>query len=617
MKIMVQRLVHLAHRAIVPPLPGLAILIAGVCALPSPAWSGDDREVFFGETHLHTVLSFDSYIFGNRNDPDQAYRYARGEEIKHPAGFAMKLPRPLDFQAVTDHAIYLGMLPAMHDPRQDVAKHPISLEMRKAKTPAERLVAFQKLFPRLNANVADDLVDENIMKSAWSTIIDAAERYNEPGKFTTFIAYEYTSGPENQNLHRNVFFKGSKAPDLPFSRIMSPDPEDLWDWMDGLRADGVDAIAIPHNSNGSNGLMFSEKRFSGEPIDASYSEQRMRNEPIVEVTQVKGDSETHPLLSPNDEWADFETMPYRIGAWVSSNVPGSYVREAYRDGLSLAQQGRGNPYKFGLIGASDTHVGAGAFSEDNYWSKVGVVDATPQLRGSVPMAKPGPNGETYNENFFHTWSASGLAGVWAEENSRDSLFAAMRRKETFATTGPRMKLRFFAGDFDDEIIDRTDMVKRAYDTGVSMGGDLSLGVDQDPAFIVWAMRDPQSASLQRLQMVKGWIDDAGKTHEKVFDIACAGGVEVDEASHRCPENGASVDVASCQWSAPTGDDEMKTLWRDPEYMAGQQSFYYVRVLENPTCRWSSWDAKRAGVPPRPDVDAAIQERAYSSPIWVN
>lgn len=580
--------------------------------------AGDNRDVFFGETHLHTVLSFDSYIFGNRNDPDQAYRYAKGEAIAHPAGFPMKLSRPLDFQAVTDHAIYLGMLPAMHDPRQNVSKHPISLEMRKAKTPGERLIAFQKLFPRLNPGVEDDLVDDTIMQSAWAQIIDAAQRHNDPGTFTTFIAYEYTSGPENQNLHRNVFFSGDQAPRLPFSRIMSSDPEDLWNWMDGLRAEGTDTIAIPHNSNGSNGLMFGERRLSGEPIDQNYSEQRMRNEPIVEVTQVKGDSETHPLLSPNDEWADFEIMPYRIGAWVKSNVPGSYVREAYRDGLSLARQGRGNPYKFGLIGASDTHVGAGAFSEDDYWSKVGVVDASAQLRGSVPMAKAGPNGEKYNENFFQTWGASGLAGVWAEENTRESLFAAFRRKETFATTGPRIKLRFFAGgSYDEAMVATSDMVKQAYARGVPMGGDLSLSTGQSPSFIVWAMRDAESASLQRLQIVKGWINGEGATFEKVYDIACAGGVAVDPATQRCPENGASVNLSTCEWSAPTGDNEMKVLWRDPDYQEGQPSFYYVRVLENPTCRWSTWDAVRAGVPPRPDLQSTIQERAYSSPIWVN
>lgn len=577
-----------------------------------------DRQVFFGETHLHTVLSFDAYIFGNRNGPDEAYRYAKGEAINHPAGFEMKLQTPLDFQAVTDHAIYLGMLPAMHDPKQAVSRHPISLEMRKAKTPTERLGAFQKLFPLLNADREDDLVDEDIMKSAWSKIIDAAEKHNDPGKFTTLIGYEYTSGPEHQNLHRNVFFKGSKVPALPFSRVMSPNPEDLWNWMDDLRAKGIDSLAVPHNSNGSNGLMFETTKYSGGAIDKAYSEQRMRNEPIVEVTQVKGDSETHPALSPNDEWADFETMPFLIGVWEPSKEVGSYVREAYLNGLKLAAEGKGNPYRFGLIGASDTHVGAGAFDEDNYWSKVGLIDSNGKLRGSVPLDTPRADGGEYNQNFFQTWSASGLAAIWAEENARDALFNAMRRKETYATTGPRIRLRFFAGDGLGELdLEDSELVSKAYQKGVPMGGDLLLGDKKTPSFLVWAMRDPSSNSLQRVQVVKGWLDGSGKKYEKVFDVACAGGKAVNAKTQRCPDNEASVDLSSCEPSAKTGADELKTVWRDPEYKAGVSSFYYVRVLENPTCRWSSWDALRAGVEPRSDIAATLQERAYSSPIWVN
>jgi hypothetical protein len=577
-----------------------------------------DRQVFFGETHLHTVLSFDAYIFGNRNGPDEAYRYAKGEAINHPAGFTMKLETPLDFQAVTDHAIYLGMLPAMHDPKQAVSRHPISLDMRKAKTPAERLDAFQKLFPLLNADREDDLLDENIMKSAWAKIIDAAERHNDPGKFTTLIGYEYTSGPENQNLHRNVFFKGSKVPALPFSRMMSPNPEDLWNWMDDLRAKGMDSLAVPHNSNGSNGLMFQTTTYDGAAIDKAYSEQRMRNEPIVEVTQVKGDSETHPALSPNDEWADFETMPFLIGVWEPSKEVGSYVREAYLNGLKLASEGKGNPYRFGLIGASDTHVGAGAFDEDNYWSKVGLIDATGKLRGSVPLDNPRADGGAYNENFFQTWSASGLAAVWAEENTRDAIFNAMRRKETYATTGPRIRLRFFAGQGLDKLdLDDSRLVSKAYKKGVPMGGDLLLKNNKAPSFLLWAMRDPNSNSLQRVQVVKGWLDSLGKKQEKVFDVSCAGGKAVNPKTQRCPDNQARVDMSSCKPSAKTGADELKTIWRDPDYKSGQSSFYYVRVLENPTCRWSSWDALRAGVEPRADIPATIQERAYSSPIWLN
>ena len=578
----------------------------------------EDRMVYFGETHLHTVLSFDAYIFGNRNGPDEAYRYAKGEAISHPAGFEMKLDRPLDFQAVTDHAIYLGMLPAMHDPKMEASKHPISLELRKAKTPSDRLLGFQKIFSRLQPGVKDDLLDMEIVKSTWSNIIESAHKHYEPGKFTTFIAYEYTSGPENQNLHRNVFFRGDKAPEVPFSRMVSANPEDLWDWMDENRAAGMDSLAIPHNSNGSNGLMFKTETFNGQPFDAAYVTQRIRNEPIVEVTQVKGDSETHPILSPNDEWADFETMPYRIGSWDPSNVQGSYVREAYLNGLMLEKKGIENPFKFGLIGASDTHVGAGAFTEGNYWSKVGVIDANGKLRGSVPLDKPREDGSLYSDNNFQTWSASGLAAIWAEENTREALFDAMRRKETYATTGPRIKLRFFASaDYDASMINSPDLSKQAYAKGVTMGSDLMLKDGQVPKFILWAIRDPYSSTLQRLQVVKGWVDASGKAKETVYDVACAGGVGVDLKTNRCPENNATVDLKTCKSSAPTGENELKVMWEDPSYNADEKAFYYVRVLENPTCRWSTWDAIRAGVAPRKDIASTIQERAYSSPIWIN
>ena len=591
------------------------VLAAGTA---SAAGKPEDRQVLFGETHLHTVLSFDAYIFGNRNTPEDAYRFAKGEAIRHPAGFPMKLSRPLDFQSVTDHAIYLGMLPAMHDPKLEVSKHPISLKMRKAKTQAERIGAFQQLFPYLNkSDKPDDLVDENIMKSAWADIIETANRHNEPGKFSTLIGYEYTSGPQNQNLHRNVFFRGDSAPALPFSRIMSPNPEDLWTWMDALRDKGVDSIAVPHNSNGSNGLMFQTVKFDGSPMDADYAATRMRNEPIVEMTQVKGDSETHPLLSPNDEFADFETMPFRIGNWTESKPDGSYVRQAYRRGLEMAAQGKGNPYKFGMIGASDTHVGAGAFDENNYWSKIGLVDANGKLRGSVPLDTPREDGSVYNENNFHTWGASGLAAVWADANTRGDIFDAMRRKETYATTGPRIALRFFASaGFGKDILNRADMVGRAYAKGVSMGGDLALGRTETPEFLVWATRDAGSYGLQRVQMVKGWLAADGSSAEKVFDVACAGGAKPDR-NHRCPDNGAKVDLATCKATADSSADELKTVWRDPEFKAGQTAFYYVRVLENPSCRWSTWDAIRAGVKPRPGVAPTLQERAYSSPIWVN
>ena len=605
----------------------------------------EQRQALFGETHLHTNRSFDAFIFGNRNGPDEAYEFAKGKAIKHPAGFDMKLRVPLDFQAVTDHAMYLGMVPAMFDTATQVSKHPVATGLREAKTPNERRSAFGALLPYLGQQVEDDLLDMDIVRSTWDEVKEAAERHNEPGKFTTFIGYEYTSSQVNfENLHRNVLFKGD-APDEPFSRLISKNPENLWRWMDSLRAQGMDSIAIPHNSNGSDGYMFWDKTYGGNEIDAQYSALRMRNEPLVEISQVKGTSETHPLQSPSDEWAAFEIMPYQIATWRKSKIDGSYVRQAYKRGLEMQARGQGNPFKFGLISASDTHVSAGGFDEYNYWSKIGMVDANGRLRGAVrltwtqrlgvqlmrvrnwvaqmrqpeaqrtgvPPKNPAPG---YLQMQWSSWGAAGLAGVWAEENTRDSIFAAMRRKETFATSGPRLKVRLFAGyGLGADLLEDAQLVKKAYARGVPMGGDVKAK-GASPDFLLWATRDPGSAPLQRLQVVKGWIDATGKTHEKVYDAACAGGVAVDTETQRCPDNGASVDVTDCSYRADTGDDELKTHWRDPDYKAGENAFYYVRALENPTCRWSTWDAIRAGSPLNPSLAATVQERVWSSPIWL-
>ncbi len=617
-----------------------------ILTLTSAYAKPEDRQALFGETHVHSALSFDSYIFGNRNSPDDAYRYAKGEAIKHPYGFDMKLRVPLDFQAVTDHAMYLGMIPAMFDPESEVADHKISVDLRAAKTPGQRLLAFQQMFPYIGGIVEDDLLNMDIVRSAWQEIIDSAVRHYEPGEFTTFIGYEYTSSQNQfENLHRNVIFNGAKAPREPFSRLVSRNPEDLWRWMDEQRAQGMDSIAIPHNSNGSDGFMFRTVSFEGNPLDEAYSTLRMRNEPIVEISQVKGTSETHPLLSPNDEFADFEIMPYQIASWRTSRPEGSYIRSAYLEGLKLQAAGKGNPFKFGLIAASDTHVGAGAFDEYDFWSKVGILDATGKQRGAVelnwkeriqgvirnifiwyhaldddprmspgtPSANPAPG---FEYSYRNQWGASGLAGVWAEENTREAIFAALRRKETFATSGPRMKVRFFASyDYDSALLEKADMVRRAYAQGVPMGGDLLRQSGGEPVFLAWALRDSGSAPLQRIQIVKGWLDAQGDAHEKIYDIVCAGGVAVDPTTQRCPDNNAQVNLEDCSYSADSGADELKTLWRDPEFDAMQSAFYYIRVLENPTCRWSTWDAIRAGSKRNPSMAATLQERAWSSPIW--
>ena len=453
---------------------------------------------------------------------------------------------------------------------------------------------------------ADDLLDFDVVRSAWKNIIDAAERHNDPGTFTTFIGYEYTSATaDRENLHRNVIFRASEAPDIPFSRLDDINPEALWDWMDGLRADGIESLAIPHNANGSNGQMFVLNNWAGEPIDAAYAEQRMRNEPLVEITQIKGTSETHPLLSPNDEWADFEIFPYRIATTLPSEPSGSYVREAYLNGLRIEAETGANPFKFGVAGASDTHVAAGSFTEFDYWSKVGLVDSQPELRGSVAE----DDGE-YRDVYYRFWGASGLTGVWAVANTREAIYDAFRRKETFATSGPRIQVRLFAGyDLGGEETDA-----ELYQRATTMGGDLLRRDDAVPVFLAWALRDPLGARLQRLQIVKGWYAD-GESMEKVYDVACSDGGEVDPETHRCPSNGARVDLSDCSISAGVGAGELRARWQDPDFRPDEPAFYYVRALENPTCRWSTWDALRADQLPREGLKPVIQERAWTSPIW--
>ena len=625
------------------------------------------KNPYFGDLHVHTRYSFDAYVFGVNATPYDAYRYAKGQMIKHPLGYEMQLKEPLDFYAVTDHAIFMGMIQEYGDPNSkqantEWAKPFVNInreENRTIDSMPERLNLFslmaadgyldrqyplwhpkilQAIFTK-NRSVGSQAFDYEVHKSAWSDIAKAAEENNDPGKFTTFIGYEYTSGTdvEGGNLHRNVIFESSKAPERPFSREDSLNPMDLWAWMDKLRAKGLDSIAIPHNSNGSNGEMFEVETYYGTPIDLAYSERRMRNEPIVEMTQVKGTSDTHPLLSPDDEWADFEIMDGRVGARppTYSYHHGGYVRDAYLRGLMLEWKGQGNPYKFGLIGSTDTHLGAGSFDESNFWSKVGVVDGSAVSRGSVSLSEERTEqliqySEYYNQprtfrevdgkNYaigFDQWGSSGLAAVWAEENTRESIFSALRRKEAFATTGPRITVRFFSGyNLSSIDINSEALVDEAYKNGVPMGADLFADGAKVPEFIVWAQKDKHSASLQRVQIIKGSIDSGNaRPSEKVFDVVCSDGLEVDPTTHRCPDNGARVNIEDCSITNKVGATELKKIWKDPEFNPENKAFYYVRVLENPTCRWSTWDAIKAGEEPRSDLHKTIQERAWSSPIW--
>lgn len=603
-----------------PPAAQPATRPAAAAAVPEIA-RNPLRNAYFGDLHLHTELSFDAYLFGTRRTPDDAYAFAKGAAIEHASGFKMQMKKPLDFLGVTDHGFLLGMMRNIaEDPNSPYANHEVAEAVRGATSARGSGAAFQALLGYLNkvgSGGKNDLDDRNVMRSAWQEIIEAAQRHNDPGHFSAFIAYEYTSsGPEFQNLHRNVIFRGSQVPNLPFTRFDSLNPEDLWVWMDNNRSNGMESLAIPHNSNGSDGWMFQTTNFAGDPIDAAYAETRMRNEPLVESTQVKGTSETHPLLSPNDEWADFEIMPLRIASSLPSQPHGSYVREAYLNGLLMEEERGVNPYRFGVIGSSDSHNAAGSFEEDNYWSKTGFTDIEPYLRGSVPLPDSPPNDPQYAQAASQYWGASGLAGVWAESNTRDDLFDAFRRKETFSTSGPHIQVRFFAGyGIDDALLDAGDAIARAYQGGVPMGADLPVAAGDAPAFFVWAARDSDSAPLQRLQIIKGWIED-GEAHEAVIDVGCSDGGQVDPKTGRCPDNEASVDLATCAISEDKGAGELMAVWHDPDFDPAQRAFYYVRVLENPKCRWSTWDALRAGVAPRPDMHATIQDRAWSSPIWL-
>jgi hypothetical protein len=621
-----RRLTHCGQTHSRPTLAFLLCLsclsIASLC-ISSTASGEPKRHAFFGDLHIHTQNSIDAYLFNARVTPDDAYRYARGGEINHPSGFPMHLQSgPLDFAAVTDHGQFMGVLPMLSDPKSSLGHLPLGKllsssdrsEVGKAIQTIVKMIQSPSEYPQLS--------NPNLTRNAWQETIDAAERYNQPGKFTTFIGYEYSSAPKNQNLHRNVIFNSTKVPEVPFSTLSSANPEMLWSWMDALREKGIDSLAIPHNPNVSNGLMFQDTNWAGEPLDEQYALQRMRNEPVVEVSQVKGTSETHPTLSPDDEWAGFELYDYLIASTTISKKSGGFVREAYRLGLNFQDKSGFNPYKFGLIGSTDTHSAGGSNEESNYSGKVGTRDGTPQRRGGIPATPPSNDRPGFSAATFSQWSAAGLAGVWAEENTRDSLFNSIRRKEVFATSGPRIRVRFFASyNFPDDILQQKKMIEIAYQQGVPMGGTLSPaepGQNISPDFLVMASKDPDSAKLQRAQIIKGW-SEKGETYEQVFDVACSGGRTPNPKNHRCPDNNATVSLTDCSYTSDTheekGANELLASWKDPAFNDQQQAFYYARIIENPSCRWTTWDALRAGVAPNPDLDTTIQERAWSSPIW--
>lgn len=592
------------------PIGNLALYVSVASALISGSAFASDRNAYFGQTHQHTSWSLDAYLMGNKvTGPAEAYEYSMGKTIKHPAGYDVKIKTPLDFQGVTDHSEYVGVMRLVNDPSSPIYKLPVSATLRPSKDNS-----MIQIFQRLAGSLADGkpieaLLEPQIVESVWQNNTEIADRYNKPGEFTTFCAYEWTSMPQNQNMHRNVFFKSCKGlPAQPFSAINSDHPEDLWSWMDQQRKKGTELLAISHNANLSNGLMFPiELDSKGKPIDEAWAQERMKNEPLTEIKQVKGTSETTPALSPNDEFASFELMNYLIGIDNSFSKPnGSYIRQAFQNGLAMQAASGYNPYKMGVVGAGDSHNTATNYSQSNYFGDHAMLDPTPEVRLSGKVA----SGMTVLET-----GTSGLGGVWAEENTRESIYDAMQRREVFGTSGVRLKIRMFGGwGYDKDILKKSDWVDKAYAGGVPMGGDLSRANGKAPSFIVWALKDPVDGNLDRIQIVKGWTKD-GQIFEKIFDVVWSGDRKLDSVTGKLPPVGNTVDISNASYTNDIGAVELKTVWTDPEFDANQHAFYYARALQIPTPRWSTFDAKKLGVTPPGSVAATIQERAWSTPIW--
>ncbi len=587
--------------------------------------------VYWGETHLHTGLSVDAGLFGNILTPDDAYRFARGEEIKSSTGLPVKLGRPLDWMAVTDHTDMMGLALDIQKGTPNILAVPKGREWHEGfmqggeaagKAAFDLITTFSQM--KLPERILGDYAPgSRVSNNIWDQIVDAAEKYNEPGKFTAFIGYEWTSIPKGNNLHRNVILRDGAMrakqviPLTTQPPLGTQDPLDLYQWLEDYeKKTNGQAFALAHNGNLSNGWMFPvDKTYAGGKVDKNYVEQRARWEPLYEMTQIKGDGEAHPFLSPNDEFADYET-------WDKGNLDlttlkkddmlaGEYAREALKRGLMLEKKLGTNPYKFGMVGATDSHTALSTAEEDNYFGKS--VTAEPsRTRVQHPFVKS----ELATIEGYEL-VASGYQGVWATENTREALFDAMLRKETYATTGPRIPVRFFGGwEFTDEDLRSRTPAFRGYEKGVPMGGDLTAAPqDKAPTFMVYALRDPVGANLDRIQIIKGWLDKGGKTQERVYDVAVSDGREID-AEGRCKiPVGNTVDIEAANWTNTIGASELATVWTDPDFDPQQKAFYYARVMEIPTPRWVLYDKVRFGAEIPKEAKLVHQERAYTSPIW--
>ncbi len=582
-------------------------------------------QVFWGDTHVHTAYSTDAGLFGTRIGPDEAYRFAKGETVTSSTGVRTRLLRPLDFLVISDHAENLGLAPMIAESSTELLRTEFGRaihDLVKAGNPDDAYA----LWGTNMVSGTDPLSgNEVLMRSMWERITSAAEQHYEPGRFTAFIGYEWTSSPGGSNLHRNIIFRDDK--DLadrviPFSAYDSDDPEDLWKWLAAYEEKtGGRVLALAHNGNLSNGLMFDDVTLTTrQALTRDYAERRMRWEPLYEVTQIKGDGEAHPSLSSTDEFADFET--WDRGSFAVPKEPGmisrDYAREALKRGLQYEERLGANPFKFGLVGSSDSHTALATTTEDNFFGKIAALEpsANPsRFEGMVTGYNPDPQGREY-AIYHYQASASGLAGVWARENTREALWDAMMRKEVYASTGTRLLVRVFAGwNFEPEEVDRWDFAKTGYEGGVPMGGDLRNAPDgKAPVFMIRSMRDADGATLDRIQIIKGWLDANGETQERIYDVACADDRAIQ--NRRCERAvGNTVNVEAASYTNAIGDPLLLGYWEDPDFDPSLRAFYYVRVLEIPTPRWTTYDAKFFGVELPEGVPASIQERAYTSPIW--
>jgi Protein of unknown function (DUF3604) len=585
------------------------------------------ERVYWGDTHLHTSFSMDAGAFGCRLTPNDAYRFAKGQEVTSSSGQRVRLARPLDFLVVADHSDGFGFFPLLLKGDPAIMADPQGRRWNEMIQSGQGSAAAIDIIKSFGKGAISKAIlpvpGTTAYQGAWEQTIKAAEEANEPGRFTAFIGFEWTSNTGGNNLHRNIVFRdnASKASQVePYTTqkpLGSDNPRDLWKWMSGYEEKtGGHVLAIAHNGNLSNGRMFPLiESFNGKPIDREYAETRALRERLYEVTQMKGDGEAHPFLSPNDEFANYER-------WDKGNLDLSekkkpemlefeYARSALRNGLKLEQELGINPYKFGMVGSTDSHTGLTTADEDNFWGKTSSSEPSPD-RATHPFIKS----ENATIMGWET-TASGYAGVWATDNTREALFDAMQRKEVYATTGPRMIVRFFGGwSFEARDANLRNPGAVGYAKGVPMGGDLTNAPSgKSPSFLVGALKDPIGANLDRVQVIKGWLDAKGDTHEKVYDVAWSGDRKPDPKTSKLPPVGDTVDVANATYSNTIGASELIKVWTDPDFDPSQRAFYYVRVLEIPTPRWTAYDAKYYGIKMPPEVRMEGQERAYTSPIW--